>query len=182
MAANIAPGLQRSFGFERWLQHDAAAWQQLKQEAEQKRQVGLAQVLPKFIGYDTSADAIALAQQAANQLGIESYLEFEQQDIAQLENVTHCNKGLLLTNPPYGNRLNAHEDLVPLYQTIAQHARENFMAWRLGIFTGSPDFCSKIGIRPYKKYRFLNGDLPCQLLLYEVIPEYFSSTSDFRLS
>ena len=176
MAANIAPGLLRDqFGFERWLLHDAASWAALKLEAEAQRTERLAQPLPQLIGYDTSAEAIALAQTTAQQLGVTDYVTFVQQDITQLQNTTGCAHGLLLTNPPYGERLNANDDIAALYQQIALQARTHFIGWQLGIFTGNPDACARIGIRPLKKYRFFNGALPCQLLQYTLATEYFYS-------
>ncbi len=174
IAANIAPGLQRKeFGFQRWLKHDAAAWEKLTQDAAQKRERGLAQTLPQMIGYDTSLDAIDLAKHTAEQLGLEHYVSFQHQEVAQLHNITHCKHGLLLTNPPYGERLNPGEDVAPLYQTLATQARTNFEGWHLGIFTGTPEACARIGIRPKKKYRFFNGTLPCQLLQYSLEADNF---------
>ncbi|MBX9705857.1 MAG: hypothetical protein K5Q00_06335 [Gammaproteobacteria bacterium] len=171
MAANIAPGLLRQqFGFQGWLQHDADAWNTLRAHAETIREENLKGSLPPIIGFDQSTTAQALVAANAERLGVTQHITFQQESLAQIKNISGSEHGLIVTNPPYGERLTVNQTLYPL---LAETLRAQFPGWQVGIFTGNPELCTRIGMKPVKKYKFLNGTIACLLLCYLLQPEYY---------
>jgi 23S rRNA (guanine2445-N2)-methyltransferase / 23S rRNA (guanine2069-N7)-methyltransferase len=82
-------------------------------------------------------------------------------------------KGLVICNPPYGERLGDEASLLYLYQNLGERLRQACMGWEAAVFTGAPDLGKRMGIRSHKQYAFWNGALPCKLLLIKVQPEQF---------
>jgi 23S rRNA (guanine2445-N2)-methyltransferase / 23S rRNA (guanine2069-N7)-methyltransferase len=175
MAANIAPGLLRkSFGFQRWRMHDEKAWQKLIAEAEEKRTEGLSKSLPIFMGYDRDTHLTEVAQENLELTGLEKWIRFKTCELTDLKNETQCETGLIICNPPYGERLESEtETLEHLYQQLAKKFRDEFTGWQAAIFTGNEPLCARIGIRPGRKYQFFNGTLACKLFLYTLKQENY---------
>ncbi|EPC02509.1 23S rRNA methyltransferase [Litchfieldella anticariensis FP35 = DSM 16096] len=174
MAADIAPNLNRErFGFHGWAGHDMALWRELKREAEARASIGRKRCNARLYGFDQSPQAIAAAKANAMRAGIPALIEFKGASVAQLThpaNLPADAQGLLITNPPYGERLGELPALVPLYADLGSRARQQFPGWRLALFTGNPDLGHRTGLRAAKQYAFKNGPLECKLLLIE-IPE-----------
>lgn len=171
MAADIAPGLLRDrFGFHRWKQFDSHAWQALLGEAEQRREAGLSGALPEIRGYDKDTRAVDAAQQNIVAIGLERVVKISAKPLKALVKPTHktLGDGLLICNPPYGERWGEVDELRPLYQELGELARREFSGWRLAVFTGNPDLGQELRLRSSKKYKFFNGTIPAQLLLFEL--------------
>lgn len=176
MAADIAPGIWREeFAFERWLQHDATVWDHLKQEAGERRQQGLARALPEIRGYDEHVLAIRAAERNIEAAGLARQIRVIRKPLAEFKRPTHApmEQGLLLTNPPYGERLGEHRELIPLYQRLGEVLKSDFKGWRAGVFTGNPELGKTMGLRSRKKYKLFNATIPSELLLFEVGEENF---------
>ncbi|MBV1789559.1 bifunctional 23S rRNA (guanine(2069)-N(7))-methyltransferase RlmK/23S rRNA (guanine(2445)-N(2))-methyltransferase RlmL [Marinobacterium sp. D7] len=169
MAADIAPGLfRRQFGFSFWLGHQASLWQALVDEAEQRRAQGLERCRVRFIGFDADAQVLARATQNARQAGVEHLLSLQQGELARLKRPDGADAGLVVTNPPYGERLGEESELMFLYQLFGQLLRKHFAGWRVAVFTGNPELCKVMKLRADKQYRMFNGSIPSQLLLFQV--------------
>ncbi len=69
----------------------------------------------------------------------------------------------MLTNPPYGERLSERKELAALYQALGEVVARELTGWRLGVFTGAPEFGKSLGLRSFKQYKLFNGKLPAQL-------------------
>jgi 23S rRNA (guanine2445-N2)-methyltransferase / 23S rRNA (guanine2069-N7)-methyltransferase len=80
-------------------------------------------------------------------------------------------------NPPYGERLGEDSDLQKLYEQIGEKLKNDFLEWRAAIFTGNPELGKKMGLRARKHYALFNGAIPCQLLLFDVTPDWFVDRS-----
>lgn len=176
MAADIAPGIWRSqFAFERWLQHEPGIWQEMKAEAEQRRQRGLERGLPEIRGYDEHPLAIRAAERNIEAAGLSEYLRVMRKPLEEFTRPTHgeLKPGLLLTNPPYGERLGEHQALVPLYRRLGDILKGDFLGWQAGVFTGNPELGKVMGLRSTKKYKLFNGTIPSELLLFDVREENF---------
>lgn len=174
MAADIAPGLLRKrFGFMGWRKHNPTLWSQVKQEAFERRVQGLQRKLPKLIGYDISEKYIMQAQANIKRAGFADLIQIEVQDLAELQSIPFAEKGILVTNPPYGERMSDVEGLTSLYATLGQKMKKYFLHWRAGVLTGNPDLGKNMGIRAYKKYALFNGSIPCDLLLFQIEREWF---------
>ena len=173
MALDLAPGRkQEHFGFEKWPGHQPELWLSLRQEAERRAHDGKQGRVPVFAGFDQDSRVIATAWRNIQRAGLEGVVHVEArpvQDFAKAE--SWGEQGLVLTNPPYGERLSERKELSGLYQSLGEAVLRELPGWRMGVFTGAPEFGKSIGLRSFKQYKLFNGKLPAQLLLFEVKPE-----------
>lgn len=175
LAADIAPGIDREyFGFLGWQGHDAALWQSLKEEAAARRSAGLPH-LPAIIGYDADRLAVRAAGENIARAGLTGYVHVERRELAACTPPAgkDARPGLLVTNPPYGERLGEIADLQYLYAHLGEQIKSNFLNWRAAVFTANPDLGKRMGLRAGKMYSLYNGALECKLLCFEVTPEWF---------
>lgn len=176
MAMTIAPGLTRSrWGFEHWLGHVPALWDRALQEAQDRRARAMTEAWPDILGYDASAKAIHMAEENIARAGLVGRIRVRPKELARLVVPTHktMTPGLIITNPPYGERLGDEPSLVPLYQLLGARLKQEFCGWRAALFTGNPGLGKVMGLRAYKQYQFWNGAIPSKLLLFDIRPEFF---------
>ncbi|AXS85116.1 bifunctional 23S rRNA (guanine(2069)-N(7))-methyltransferase RlmK/23S rRNA (guanine(2445)-N(2))-methyltransferase RlmL [Marinobacter sp. Arc7-DN-1] len=170
MALDMAPGRkQERFGFEHWPGHQPDLWLSLRQEAERRAHEGKQGRIPRLAGFDQDSRVIEAAWKNIQRAGLEGVVHIETcpVDALQLE-AEWSEQGLVLTNPPYGERLSERKELGALYRALGNTVKRTVPGWRLGVFTGVPEFGKSIGLRSYKQYRLFNGKLPAQLLLFQV--------------
>ena len=171
IAADIAPGLLRSyFGFLRWRQHDSHLWANLLAQAQQRKVEGLKQ-LPKIIGYDIDRTAIHHALAQVERAGLLGKIHLERRALAQLTALP--TPGLLVTNPPYGERLGDYETTKQLYRHLGEVFRTQFQGWQAAVVAGDVELGKQIGIRANKRYTLYNGALECKLLSFNIEPQWF---------
>jgi 23S rRNA (guanine2069-N7)-methyltransferase / 23S rRNA (guanine2445-N2)-methyltransferase len=176
MAANIAPGLYRRYwGFSGWLGHQEKLWQQLLDEANETRDTALQRSWPEIRGYDASPRAVADAELNIDSAGLTGKVRVLRKELASFVKPTHItiDQGLVLTNPPYGERLGEASSLIHLYRNLGQTLKQQFSGWRAGVFTGNPDLGKQMGIRSNKQYQLFNGAIPSKLLIFDIEPEFF---------
>ena len=179
MAFDMAPGLYRNyFGCLKWRGHDAKLWQELLDEAKARRDKGLERKDIYLIGYDEHPAALIFASKAAKNLGILDKIILEKRDLKNLTLPDNIPKtpGLIVTNPPYGVRLLSEnpEEIRQLFQTLGERLKtDEFNNWELYLITSEREPVKALGIRMGKSYRFKNGDLECELLQFNIIPERF---------
>ncbi|MCB1862625.1 MAG: bifunctional 23S rRNA (guanine(2069)-N(7))-methyltransferase RlmK/23S rRNA (guanine(2445)-N(2))-methyltransferase RlmL [Gammaproteobacteria bacterium] len=179
MAADIAPGLLRShWGFLHWKQHDEALWNRLLSEAHTRREKGLAQ-LPVIVGCDQSAPAVRSAQTNAARAGLQGRVRFEQRELSQAAPVSAAVNGLVVANPPYGERLGRDSDLPRLYRLLGDTLKQRFTGWQAAILTGTPELGKRLGLRARKIYSLFNGAIECKLLCIDIDPEWFVNDRRF---
>ena len=167
MAGDIAPGLGRTrHGFLALTGADHELWQALIAEAEQRRREG-AEKIPPLFGCDIDPAALKAARSNADRAGLRDRIRFEQADVSQMRPPTET-PGLVVSNPPYGERMGSEAEMVKLYSLLGARLKTSFGGWRAAIFTGRPDLGPRMGLRAEKLYSFYNGDLPCKLLLFDV--------------
>jgi 23S rRNA (guanine2445-N2)-methyltransferase / 23S rRNA (guanine2069-N7)-methyltransferase len=175
IAGNIAPGLARDyFGFLAWKQHDEKLWRYLVEEAEQHQDL---ENLPTIIGYDVDARAIKIAFANIERAGLLGKIHVEKKELSACMPKKDMQPGLILMNPPYGERLGEFPELPKLYEHIGTKLKSDFLEWKAAIFTGNPDLGKNMGIRARKHYALFNGAIPCQLLLFDVLPAWFVDRS-----
>ena len=166
MAADFAPGLLRPwFGFLGWRGHDAACWLDFVAEADRRSEAGLKQ-LPVIVGYDVDRRAVHTALGNLDRAGLRGAVHFERKSVEAVR--PQKAKGLLVVNPPYGERLGDEETLVPLYKMLGETLRTHFLGWKASVFTGNPELAFKVGIRAIKQYALYNGALECKLFNFDV--------------
>jgi 23S rRNA (guanine2445-N2)-methyltransferase / 23S rRNA (guanine2069-N7)-methyltransferase len=168
IAADWAPGLlRRRFGFERWLQHDAAAWQELLQSAQAARKLD-ALAPGRCAGSDRDQAAVRAAIANANRAGLGNHLVFERRDLSNLPALAGDVPGLVLTNPPYGVRIGDPERIETLYATLGDKLIRCYPGWEAGVFTGDPPLGRALGLRAYRTHTFYNGAIECRLLRFRL--------------
>lgn len=177
IAADIAPGLLRgSFGFERWLNHRSDIWLELRDEAFVRKKAGLGKEnLPEIRGYDADVKVIRAAEENIVSAELDHWLRVSRKELKDFVRPTHkaMEFGLVLSNPPYGERLGEIESLKLLYAHLGERLRNEFQGWRAGVFTGNPDLGKQMGLRADKKYKFFNGTIPSELLMFSISSEAF---------
>ena len=152
MAANIAPGMNRSFTAEAWTHLiPKQMWYDVVEEAEEMVDTDISCDLQ---GYDIDPDMIRIARATAKQAGVDHLIHFQQRDVADLK---HSKKyGFIITNPPYGERLEDKKDLPALYTTIGQVYRD-LDAWSMYLITSYEEAERYIGRKADKNRKLYNG-------------------------
>lgn len=160
----LAPGLFRErFGFETWLDFDEALWERLLNEAEAQQKEELA----AFVGgSDRDPNILIQAHSNASQCGLEHLITFQQKDLADVEAPT--DSGILLCNPPYGERLGANTDLGAFYKLLGNVLKQRFKGWTAYVLSGNKALSSNIGLKSASRTPVYNGALLCQLMKYEL--------------
>jgi 23S rRNA (guanine2445-N2)-methyltransferase / 23S rRNA (guanine2069-N7)-methyltransferase len=166
MAADIAPGILRGhYGFHYWLQHDQALWDSLVVEAQERKAAGLEKLELDIRGYDANPRVLEFTTQNIENAGLDEHIRLAHKPIDQFGKPT-AETGLLLTNPPYGERLGEIDELIPLYQKLGTVLQKNFTGWKAAIFTGNVDLGRETDLSPTKQYSLFNGTIPCKLLVF----------------
>jgi 23S rRNA (guanine2445-N2)-methyltransferase / 23S rRNA (guanine2069-N7)-methyltransferase len=178
MATDMAPGLLRErFGLTELKQHDETLWQSVLAEARVRAKRGLNNgTALKFLGRDSDYRVLNRARDNARAAGLADLIRFEEQDVAQMQNPWPGERGFVVTNPPYGERLGEFPELLKLYQELGQSLRQGFQGWRASVLCSSPDLLSCLRLRAEKQYRLFNGALECQLRNYQIAEDSVAST------
>ncbi|MGL4319125.1 MAG: bifunctional 23S rRNA (guanine(2069)-N(7))-methyltransferase RlmK/23S rRNA (guanine(2445)-N(2))-methyltransferase RlmL [Pseudomonas sp.] len=175
IAADLAPNLKRErWGFSSWLGHVPALWKKLHEEAGQRAAIGLAKPPLWIRGYEADPRLIQPARNNIERAGLSEWVKLYQGELATFEPRPDKNQtGLIVSNPPYGERLGDEASLLYLYQNLGERLRQSCLNWEAAVFTGAPELGKRMGLRSHKQYAFWNGALPCKLLLFKVLPEQF---------
>jgi 23S rRNA (guanine2445-N2)-methyltransferase / 23S rRNA (guanine2069-N7)-methyltransferase len=166
MAANIAPGLAREYyGFIGWRQHDPEIWRRLKEEAKDQV-IRDKKKLPRIVGYDQDFRAVRVAIANLERAGLRASVHIEKRELSACDPVTP--QGIIVVNPPYGERLGDVESLKPLYVQLGDTFKRRFKGWTGYIFTGSPDLAKSVGLKASRRFVLFNGAIECRLLKYDL--------------
>jgi len=167
MATNTAPGLLRTYyGFLGWKQHNDAIWQEVRQAADEEHQRGVAALKVPIVGYDSDPRAIRAAWDHAQQAGMDKLIHFERRRLEDFVPPTGVRTGLLIANPPYGERLGNINELAPLYNQLGQVMAQQCQGWQGGVITSEKELGRAIGLRADKINVLYNGAIKCQLLQF----------------
>ncbi|MDA8429020.1 MAG: THUMP domain-containing protein [Geobacteraceae bacterium] len=163
VAGRVAPGLQRSFGFQRWLDYDDRLWQQLLAEAG-----GRIHKLPAGLitGCDVDSRALKLASRNAAKAGLEGQIHFFHAALETFQ--PEGEAGVVLINPPYGKRLGEEEHLKELYCQIGDIMKKRCRGWTGYVLTGNLELAKYIGLKASRRFVLFNGAIECRLLKYEL--------------
>lgn len=152
IAANIAPGMNREFTAESWTNIiPKQLWYDTVQEAEDMVEKDISVDIQ---GYDLDGEVVKAARENARRAGVDHLIHFQQRDVAKL---SHPKKyGFIITNPPYGERLEDKADLPELYTTIGE-VYKNLDAWSMYMITSYEDAERYIGRKADKNRKIYNG-------------------------
>ena len=162
IATNTAPGLKRrSYGFQEWKNYDPILWNLLIKKAR----VTIKKTTVPIQGYDISKRAIDLAKKTALVSGLNRVIEFKERKF-QLLTPEH-NNGIMVSNPPYGNRI-AQTDIEELYGMIGTQLKHHFSGYEAWLLSSNMEALKNVGLRPSKKIKLFNGSLECRFQKFEL--------------
>lgn len=174
MASDLAPGLYKSevMQLNFWKMHDRVLWQKLIAEAEKREAEGLRE-LPDIYGSDASHKSLDIAYEAIEKAGYDDSIEIKQMTVEQGRRWGDWQQGLVICNPPYGERLGELEEVKALYSGLGNYIKAEFDGWHSGIFTCNPELGMFLGIKAKRSHNFFNGALECKLLRFDLAPEFY---------
>lgn len=169
IAGDVAPGLNRTrFGFLGWRGHDDAAWKDLIDEAIERQDAGRANI-PVIVGCDRDPAAVRVARANVRRAGLEGAVRIEVGDLNDARAPDGASvgpvAGLVAINPPYGERLGAAHELMPLYLRIGQTLKTGFPGWRAIVLNGAG---CELGLKPDRTWQMDNGPIQCRLERFEL--------------
>ncbi len=173
IAADVAPALGRDyFGFLGWKKHDAECWQNLRRDAEWRKIVGIKK-LPMIVGFDKNKNTVNTALKHVANAGLEGKIHIERRDISDAKPPESWEKGLVVCNPPYGERLGDEAETAILYEQFGQTLKTNFVGWQAALIISNPELGFRLGIRSHKPITLFNGALECRLLRLSIEEKAF---------
>ena len=164
IALDIAPGSARSFGFEKLKDFDAALWQALRAEAEARRKP-LAP-LPIY-GSDLYGDTLKLAHANLSAAGLEQAVQLKQANALEIS--APAETGVLVTNPPYGERMGELQELAGFYPKFGDALKQKFTGWNCYILSADMNLPKLIKLQVSKRTPLYNGALECRLFEYKIV-------------
>ena len=164
MAVNQPPGLKRTFGFQKLKFFDEKLWKKI--EAEALQHMKPIQFLEIF-GSDIDLRAVRVARHNLKVAGLEEVAKVMQSDFIKLE--PPASEGVLVTNPPYGQRIGEDEDLKEVYPAWAKHMKASFGGWDTYFLTADLEMPKDMRLKPSKKTPLFNGALECRLFEIKMV-------------
>ncbi|MDO9598824.1 MAG: THUMP domain-containing protein [Azoarcus sp.] len=164
MALDIAPGLGRKFGFERFKHLDRETWASVRQAAEARCKPPAA--LPIF-GSDIVGDQVRRTRENLAAAGLAGCVTLDRADI--LERVAPAETGVMVANPPYGVRIGEAEELAEFYPRLGDALKQHWAGWRCYLFSGDMNLPKLLRLKASKRTPLFNGALECRLFEYKVI-------------
>ena len=163
MARGRAPGAKRAFGFEKLLAFDAKAWYAVKaEETKKEKQPNL-----RLYGSDTDPKALNAARRNLAEAGIERWVQLERSDI--LERTAPAPAGVMVANPPYGERMGSADELAAFYPKLGNALKKSFAGWRCLFFTADLRMPKLIRLQPARRTPLWNGALECRLYEFTMV-------------
>ncbi len=159
MATKRSPGLTHNFPFAVWPQLKVKAWKRAKEKSE--NMIDVAPESLSICASDINPSAIAITKRNAERAGVEEFIDLKQRDIRRFEMPDDSSPGLLLFNPPYGERINA--DVRALYVTIGE-IHKRFAGWRTVLISPSEPYERALGVPVKKRLKVKHGGRWVQLL------------------
>ena len=164
MARGRAPGLKRAFGFERLDTFNATLWQQLREEASQP---ALKSPSLRLFGSDADARSLNAARRNLAAAGVERWVTLEASDV--LKRKAPADAGVMVANPPYGERIGEAEELARFYPKLGDALKKNFAGWNCFFFTADRRMEKLIRLQAARRTPLYNGALECRLFEFRIV-------------
>ena len=159
IAKNRAPGLDRSFTAMNWKQIDRRVWEEEREAAIAREYHGDYRI----VGSDIDPKALALARENAARAGVADLIRFELADATEFDRST--SRGVIVTNPPYGERIGEKDEAGELYRAFGK-AWRSCPNWQLYLLSSHTEFERCFGTPADKKRKLYNGMIKCDLFMY----------------
>ena len=163
MARGRPPGARRSFGFQNLTAFLPEAFQSVQDQ--QKQTQGQADL--RLFGSDTDPKALNAARRNLAEAGVERWVRLERADI--LERDAPAASGVMVANPPYGERMGSAEELAAFYPRLGDALKKKFTGWRCYFFTADLRMPKLIRLEPSRRTPLWNGALECRLYEFEIV-------------
>ncbi|MEH0156765.1 THUMP domain-containing protein [Limibacter armeniacum] len=160
IAMNIAPGMKRTFGFQKWKDYDVELWTRLLGEAFMKRKP----FSHKIYASDISEDAIYVAEQNTRRAGVMDKVVYDESSIWNCKRPE--GNGTMIINPPYGERIG--DNVEDLYEQVGDKLKKDFDGFDAWIISSNREALKHVGLRPAKKLTVFNGGMECRYQHYEM--------------
>ena len=164
IALNRAPGIMRRFGFEKLQKHDPALWQRIKQQA---REAARNRPSENIAASDNDRAMTRAARQNARFAEVDGFIDITDRDAQDAR--PNSQGGIMLSNPPYGERLAEIQALHALYPQLGGWLKQHYAGWTIGMFTGDRDMPKLMRLNPKRKIPLYNGNLDCRLFLLDMV-------------
>ena len=161
MARGRAPGAKRAFGFEKLSVFDSKLWERIRNERT------VQPVEPRLYGSDTDPEALQAARRNLGAAGVERWVKLEQSDV--LERAAPEAAGVLVANPPYGERIGSADELAAFYPKLGDALKKRFAGWTCFLFTADLRLPKLIRLSPSARTPLWNGSLECRLYRFEMV-------------
>lgn len=167
MMADFAPGLMREkFGFHAWKKHEPELFDGEKEKARKEIRADVVQKI-RFFGSDISSQAIQSAKK--NQQGMPFPFSVEWKTMPfEGSSTAGFSQGVVVCNPPYGERIGEKEELKGMYKAIGDHWKQKFKGWNAYLFTSEQMLLKSVGLKTKQKHVLFNGPLEARLAEYEL--------------
>jgi putative N6-adenine-specific DNA methylase len=161
MARARAPGAKRGFAFEKLRAFDAPLWDRVKREQRALEQA------PQIYGSDADAKALNAARRNLAEAGVERWVKLERADA--LERPAPAATGVMVMNPPYGERMGNADELARFYPRLGDALKQRYAGWRCYVFTADLRLPKLIRLEPRRRTPLWNGALECRLYEFDIV-------------
>ena len=161
MARGRAPGAKRAFGFEQLNNFSSSQWEKIKNERT------VQPVEPRLYGSDTDPEALKAARRNLGAAGVERWVKLEQADV--LARAAPEPAGVMVANPPYGERIGSPEELERFYPQLGNSLKKQFPGWRCFFFTADQRMAKLIRLQPSRRTPLWNGAIECRLYEFRIV-------------
>jgi putative N6-adenine-specific DNA methylase len=167
LAANIPSCIERQhFAFKNFKNFESNLWEEIQKNAIKS----IKKLDVKIIGSDINADMVFIAKRNLRALPIARYVEISVNSFEEISNLKIDN-GILITNPPYGERLNIQrnqEAIEELYEKLGSWFKKELQGFNCWVISSNLDALKFVGLKPSRKIKLFNGDLECSFRLYQM--------------
>lgn len=164
-ALNKAPGLLRpNYGIKHILGFDEERWNDLRSDLKNKASKDFE---GRIIATDHDVRAVNATRKNARTAGLDHLIEVKKCDFSETE-IPGDQTGVIMLNPPYGDRIGNEKELEPVYEGIGDFFKKEATGWWGYVFTGNFDLAKKIGLRTNRRIEFYNSTIDARLLEYEL--------------
>jgi len=162
IARGRAPGAKRAFGFEKLKNFDAKLWSRIRSE-EPTAKTGKLEIF----GSDNDPRVLGDARRNVAGAGVDRWVKLEQVDI--LDRPAPAPAGVMVANPPYGERIGSKEDLAEFYPKLGSALKKNYPGWRCHFFTADMRMPKLMRLQPSRRVPLFNGAIECRLLEIKIV-------------
>jgi 23S rRNA (guanine2445-N2)-methyltransferase / 23S rRNA (guanine2069-N7)-methyltransferase len=169
MATRMAPGILRTdYAFQRFKNYDAAAWEEIFDQAQEQE---ADEVPAKLFGFDVDRKTVEAARANVKAAGFGKEIQIYRSgvDISELPEEMAGVKGTLIVNPPYGERLEKDEPLLQdVYKDLGFALKTRYKGWRVWVLSPRRDLTDLMAMKPFKRYKIWNGPIACEFSGFDV--------------